>query len=214
MRTLYVVTHPEATHHVEGVVGGWHDSKLTPAGVRAAASIAQALRAQVPDGAEVELFSSDLQRTLRTAEELAELFGGVKPIVDRRLREKSYGEAGGKAQEWLDRRFVPPPAVGERMDHDEGVEGSETKAAWAQRIYAAMDEILQSPCEHQIIVTHGGSLTFLVASWIKMPIESADYASFRASSGSITTLREDDFFHNRQVVSLGDTRHLDSAKAG
>lgn len=212
MRTVYVITHPEATHHVEGVVGGWHDSQLTPAGVRAAVSIAQALRAQIPHGTEVELYSSDLRRTLRTADEVAELFG-VKPILDHRLREKSYGEAGGKPQEWLDRRFVPPPAVGERMDHDEGVEGAETKATWAKRIYAAMGEILQSPCEQQIIVTHGGSLTCVVASWIKMPIESAGYASFRAPSGSITTLREDDFFHNRQVVSLGDTRHLDSAQA-
>ncbi|MFE4685229.1 histidine phosphatase family protein [Streptomyces sp. NPDC056721] len=212
MRTLYVVTHPEATHHLEGVVGGWHDAQLTPAGIRAALSIAQALRARIPDGAEVEVFSSDLQRTSRTAEEVAELFG-VKPILDRRLREKSYGEAGGKPQEWLDRRFVPPPAVGERMDHDENVKGAETKAAWAQRVYAAMDEILQSPCAHQILVTHGGSLTFVVASWIKMPIESAGYASFRASSGSITTLHEDDFFHNRHVVSLGDTLHLDSAHA-
>ncbi|MFD0629471.1 histidine phosphatase family protein [Streptomyces sanglieri] len=99
------------------------------------------------------------------------------------------------------------------MEHDEGVEGAETKAACARRIYAAMDEILQRPCAHQIIVTHGGSLTFVVASWIRMPIESAGYASFRAPSGSITTLREDDFFHNRQVVDLGDTRHLDSTKA-
>ncbi|MFI6474861.1 histidine phosphatase family protein [Streptomyces sp. NPDC050516] len=210
MRTLYVVTHPEATHHVEGVVGGWHDSRLTPTGIRAAASIAQALRAQIPDGAEVDLFSSDLQRTRQTAEQVAELFR-VRPILDRRLREKSYGEAEGRPQKWLDRRFVPPPAVGERMDHDEGVEGAETKAEWAQRIYTAMDEILRRPREHQIIVTHGGSLTFVVASWIRMPIESAGYASFRAPSGSITTLREDDFFHNRQVVSLGDTHHLDPA---
>jgi probable phosphoglycerate mutase len=148
----------------------------------------------------VELFSSDLQRTLRTAEEAAERFG-VEPVLDRRPREKSYGEAGGKPQEWLDRRFVPPPAVGERMDHDEGVEGSETTAAWSQRIYAAVDEILQNPCEHQIIVTHGGSLTFVVASRIKMPIESAGYASLRAP-GSITTLREDDFFRNRQVARI------------
>ncbi|MFC9536523.1 histidine phosphatase family protein [Streptomyces sp. NPDC056975] len=212
MRTLYVVTHPEATHHVEGVVGGWHDAQLTPAGIRATLSIAQALRARIPGGAGVEVFSSDLQRTSRTAEEVAELFG-VKPILDRRLREKSYGEAEGKPQEWLDRRFVPPPAVGERMDHDENVKDAETKAAWAQRVYAAMDEILQSSCAHQILVTHGGSLTFVVASWIKMPIKSAGYASFRASSGSITTLHEDDFFHNRHVVSLGDTLHLDSAHA-
>ncbi|MFE6760299.1 hypothetical protein ACFVDQ_43025 [Streptomyces sp. NPDC057684] len=76
-----------------------------------------------------------------------------------------------------------------------------------------MDDILHNPCEHQIIVTHGGSLTFVVASKIKMPIKSADYAGFRAPSGSITTLHEDDFFHNRHVVSLGDTLHLDSAHA-
>ncbi|MFF2023501.1 histidine phosphatase family protein [Streptomyces sp. NPDC058171] len=109
----------------------------------------------------------------------------MKPVLDRRLREKSYGEAGGRPQEWLDQRFVPPPAAGERMHHDEGVRGAETKAVWAQRIYAAVDEILRSPCEHQIIVTHGGSLTCIVASWI-----------------------------NRQVVSFGDTRHLGSAESG
>ncbi|MTE17763.1 histidine phosphatase family protein [Streptomyces sp. TRM43335] len=212
MRTLHVVTHPEATHHVEGVVGGWHDSRLTPAGVRAAASIARALRTRIPDGAEVELFSSDLRRTRQTAEEIAELFG-VRPIPDRRLREKSYGVAEGRPQEWLDRRFVPPPATGERLEHDEGVEGAETKAAWVRRVYAAMDEILRRPCEHQIIVTHGGSLTFVVAAWIGMPIESLGHVGFRAPSGSITTLREDDFFHNRQVADLGDTRHLDAVEA-
>ncbi|MFD5316566.1 histidine phosphatase family protein [Streptomyces sp. NPDC127098] len=213
MRTLYVVTHPEATHHVERVVGGWHDSRLTPAGVRAAAAVARALRERVPAGAEVELYSSDLLRTRRTAEEIAAVFG-VTPVLDRRLREKSYGEAGGRPQEWLDRRFVPPPAVGERLEHDEGVPGAETKGACARRVYAAMDEILACPCEHQIVVTHGGSQNFVVASWIGMPVESVGYASFRAPAGSITTLREDDFFHNRQVVALGDTRHLESVDAG
>jgi 2,3-bisphosphoglycerate-dependent phosphoglycerate mutase len=213
MRTLYVVTHPEATHHVERVVGGWHDSELTTAGRRAAAYIAQALRDQVPNHAEVELFSSDLQRTRQTADEVAELFA-VEPILDRRLREKSYGEAEGRPQQWLDMRFVPPPAVGDRLAHDEGVKGAETKAAWVHRVYAAMEEILQRPCEHQIIVTHGGTLTPVVAAWIKMPIASIGYASFRVPSGSITTLREDDFFHNRNVVRLGDDRHLASASSG
>ncbi|MFI7423029.1 histidine phosphatase family protein [Nonomuraea sp. NPDC049684] len=212
MRTIYAVTHPEATHHVERVVGGWHDSRLTPAGLSAAVSIARALRARIPVGADVELFSSDLQRTRQTAEKVAELFG-VKPVLDRRLREKSYGEAGGRPQEWLDRRFIPPPAVGERLEHDEGVAGAETKAALARRVYAAMGEILQRPCEHQIIVTHGGSLTCVVTSWIKMPINAIGYASFRVPPGSITTLREDDYFHNRTVASLGDTRHLDPPAA-
>ncbi|OXM51609.1 histidine phosphatase family protein [Amycolatopsis thailandensis] len=199
MRTVYVVTHPEATHHVDRVVGGWFDSELTPDGERAAAAVAESLRAKVPD--DVELYASDLRRTARTAEVIGERFG-VTPVLDRRLREKSYGEAGGKPQEWLDTRFVPPPAVGERLSHDEGIPGAETKGAMAARVYAAMESILESRCEHQIVVTHGGALTFVIAAWIRMPLEAAGYVDFRGSPGSVTVLREDDYFHNRQVVTL------------
>ena len=207
MRNIYVVAHPEATHHVEGVVGGWHDSQLTSAGARAAVSIAEALRSRIPGDAHVELFSSDLQRALQTARVVGDLLH-AEPVIDRRLREKSYGEAEGRPREWLDQRFVPPPAVGDRMGHDEGVPGAETKMAFAQRVYSVMDAILESSCEHQVIVTHGFAATFVLASWIRMPIESLGYVNFRAASGSITLLREDDYFHNRQVASLGDTRHL------
>ncbi|MFE7799283.1 histidine phosphatase family protein [Nocardia sp. NPDC057440] len=207
MRTIYVVAHPESTHHVDGLVGGWYDSQLTPAGSNAADSIAEALRAKIPEHADAELFSSDLQRAWQAANAIGDLLH-VQPVLDRRLREKSYGNAEGKSQEWLKQRFVPPPAVGERMRHDEGIPGSETFATFGQRIYAAMDTILQSDCEHQIIVTHGGAITFVVAAWTKLPIESLAYARFHAASGSITELYEDDYFHNRQVASLGDTRHL------
>ena len=96
------------------------------------------------------------------------------------------------------------------MRYDEGVPGAETKMAFAKRLYAAMDAIVESSCEHQVIVTHGFAITFLVASWIRMPIESLGYVIFQAASGSITTLREDTYFHNRQLASLGDTRHLAS----
>ncbi|EKX64404.1 hypothetical protein STRIP9103_00117 [Streptomyces ipomoeae 91-03] len=40
-------------------------------------------------------------------------------------------------------------------------------------------------------------------------LKSLGHVNLRAPSGSITTLREDDFPHNLQVVSLGDTRHLE-----
>ena len=124
MRTIHVIAHPEATHHIEKVVGGWHDSDLTPAGRGAADAIARALRADIPEGTDVEVISSDLRRAAHTADAVGELFG-VKPLLDRRLREKSYGEAEGGPQEWLDRRFVPPPAEGDRMGHHEGLPGAD-----------------------------------------------------------------------------------------
>lgn len=207
MRTLYVVAHPEATHHTERLVGGWYDSLLTPAGFGAADSIGAKLRARIPADANVELFSSDLQRARHTATVISEHLD-VDVTLDRGLREKSYGEAGGKPQAWLDQRFIPPPAAGDRMRHDEGVRGSETRWSFAERVYASMERILESGCEHQIVVTHGFAVTFVLAVWIKMPMEAAGYVSFRAASGSITELAEDDFFHNRQIVQLGDVTHL------
>lgn len=207
MRTLYLVTHPEATHHVEQVVGGWYDSDLTPAGVRATTAIAAALRAEIPDGTEVEIFSSDLTRTRRTAAEIGRAFG-VDPVLDRRLRERSFGAAEGRATSWLDDRFVAPPMTGEpRLDHVASP-GAEPTRSVAARAYAAMADILARPCTRQIIVTHGGTLTYLVACWIGMPVESVGQVAFRSASGGITTLREDDRYHNREVVALGDIRHL------
>lgn len=55
MRSICVVTHPEATHHVDGVVGGWHDSELTAQGRRQAEAIAQTLGRQLA-GRNVEVF--------------------------------------------------------------------------------------------------------------------------------------------------------------
>ncbi|MDN3241589.1 histidine phosphatase family protein [Glycomyces tritici] len=207
MRTLYVVTHPQATHHVEGRVGGRYDSDLTPAGAEAAGRVSEALRSAIPNEATVELYSSDLKRTKQTAEVIGKRFG-LEPVLDARLREASFGEAEGHPQARWDELFSPPPAEGDRMGHRH-IPGSESRAEVAQRIYAAVDEITESPCEHQIVVTHGYAFTFAVAAWIRMPIEALGYALFKARSGSITTLHEDDLYRGRLVLRLGDTRHLD-----
>lgn len=206
MRTLYVVTHPQATHHVEGRVGGRYDSDLTPAGVEAAGRIAEALRAAIPDSTTVELFSSDLQRTRQTAEVVGKRFG-LEAAFDARLREASFGEAEGHPQARWDELFIPMPVGGDRMDHRH-IPGSESRREVAQRIYAFMDETTRRPCEHQVVVTHGYAFTFVVAAWIGMPLEALGHVVFKAQSGSITTLHEDDRYRGRLVLRLADTGHL------
>jgi 2,3-bisphosphoglycerate-dependent phosphoglycerate mutase len=205
-RRIYVVTHPEATHHVEGVVGGWHDSDLTARGWRHAEAIAQTLSRQLA-GRNAEVFSSDLLRARRTADAIATTLNTI-PVVDPRWREKSYGIAEGRQQSWLNERFISPPAIGDRMSHDEGIPGAETKAEFAERIYVATAEILSRSVEHIVIVTHGFALTYVITAWLEIPWRHAGFASFASRSGGITTLEEDDFFHNRQVVTLADTSHL------
>ncbi|MFD2839199.1 histidine phosphatase family protein [Populibacterium corticicola] len=202
MRTLYVVTHPEATHHVEGRVGGWYGSELTPKGLKAADQVGAALAARIPRSESIELFSSDLRRTTQTAAAISTHLG-IEPVFDPRLREKSYGVAEGKPQAWLDERFRTPPPVGKRLRHDEGIDGAETMHVFATRIYESMEEILERQCSHQIISTHGGVLTFAAAAFLRLPIDALGHMRLRARPGTITVLREDDYFHNRSLIELG-----------
>ena len=73
MRQISVVTHPQATHHVDGLVGGWHDSALTELGLRQAERIAERLRELIPVDASAELYASDLRRAQQTAEAIARI---------------------------------------------------------------------------------------------------------------------------------------------
>lgn len=210
VREIFVVTHPQATHHVEDRVGGWFDSELTALGREQARRIAASLAASVQPGA--KLYSSDLRRAAQTAATIGEVLQ-LEPAWLSDLREKSYGVGEGKPDAWFRERFVPPPRTGERMDHDEGLAGAETKLQWAQRVYAGMDKILTDSPRQTIIVTHGGSATYVVARWISMPLDSLSYVSFKFDSGSITRLVEDDYFHNRAVSRLNDTTHLSAPTA-
>lgn len=212
MRTLYVVTHPEATHHLDGVVGGWFDSRLTERGMRQADAIAERLRQLIPTDVVPDLYSSDLTRASQTAQVVARRLD-VMPVLVPGLREKSSGVAEGQPQSWLDERFIPPPADGDRMNHVEGVDGAETKQAFATRIYEAVDTVLAGDSEHQIVVTHGGALTFVVTAWARLPSETTGYLALRAASGSISVLSEDDYLHNRAVISLNGTDHLAQVQA-
>ncbi|GEA87470.1 histidine phosphatase family protein [Cellulomonas cellasea] len=206
-RTLWLVTHTEASHHVDGLVGGWFDSALTARGEREAALVGQALRRQVPHGTGVEVVTSDLRRARQTADAVGDALG-VTPTLDARLREKSYGVAGGRPQAWLEERFVVPPASGDRLRHDEGVEGAETWLTFARRVYAGVTDLLARAREHQVLVAHGGSGQLVVAAWLGIPVEATGYARFRLPAGSITVLREDGRFHSREVAELGSTAHL------
>ena len=206
MRYVYLVKHPEAQHHVDGLVGGWHDSRLTGRGEQQAERIGEALAAKI--GAhEVEIISSDLQRAQHTAERIAARFS-VSVRTDPRLREKSYGEADGRPESWLKDRRVPPPEHGNRLDHLDGPQGAETLRTLVDRLYPALDDILRRPMDHQIIVSHGTASSYLIAAWIGMPREATDRVFFRMAAGGITTLLRNDWHFSQQVVRLNDTQHL------
>lgn len=205
MKTLYVVTHPQSVHHAEGRVGGWYDTALTDLGRRQAEAIASRL-ADRTAGQTPSLTSSDLLRCHETAAIIGRHLS-LTPRLTPDLREMSCGIAEGRPQAWLSARRPPVPEEG-GLDDTGGIEGAETRRQTGTRIYRAMDEILADPADCHIIVTHGFALTFVIAWWIGMPIESLARVNFPVASGSITHLAEHPFWKSRAVVTLGDTRHL------
>jgi probable phosphoglycerate mutase len=207
MKQIFVVTHAESVHHVEGRVGGWYDTPLTETGRRQAGQIAERLHSLLRKQ-EVELFSSDLLRASQTAEAIGARFS-VTAVLMPALREMSHGVAEGQPQEWLSRNQVPP-SEDDLLDY-RGVIKGETRREVAARIYPALEQIAARDCETQIIVTHGFALTFIVAAWIDMPIETLGRVSFPVRSASITRLASDPYWRNRAVLSLGDVTHLTAA---
>lgn len=91
--TVLLVTHTEAQHHVDGLVGGWFDSELTPRGHKQVVCVAAAVAERIGTSA-VRLYSSDLRRAHQTARHIADRLG-VNVTTDDRLRERSFGEAEG-----------------------------------------------------------------------------------------------------------------------
>ncbi len=135
MREICVVTHTQATHHVERKVGGWYNSALTDKG-EADAQLC-GLRLADLGWTSVPIFSSDLRRARETAHELANCLDSSVQY-DARLREMSFGTAEGKSTETI------PPILSscgaDRLDFRNEF-GGETKRELATRIYAAMGRL-------------------------------------------------------------------------
>lgn len=204
MTTFFVVTHAEATHHVERRVGGWYDSELTPLGHRHAETIAGELRSRLEDTPRI--YTSDLKRALQTAEPIAQVFA-TEPLLRAELREASCGVAEGKAKLWLDEHIVLPPRDGNRLDH-RICEGAETRREVATRVYQFIDHLLKSAPDSVVIVTHGFALTFVISACLAIPIESLEYVRYSADSGSLTRLEIDPEWGDRKLVSFNETVHL------
>ena len=205
MRNVYVVTHAQSLHHIERRVGGWYDTSLTDLGREQAEKTGRFLKSAI-DSTDVQLFSSDLKRAAETAEIIGKHL--QKPVtLDSRLREMSYGEAEGKPQSWFRDRIKPQSTDGNRLDH-RVYKGAESRFEVADRVSAALTDILERSALATVIVSHGFASTFLFMAWMKIPADHMVYCNLPTRPGSITKLHEDDLFGNRSVSYLCSTAHL------
>lgn len=164
MTTLILWRHGITEWNAERRVQGQTDTPLSGIGRTQAAVAAQMLAARKPDA----LVSSDLARCTGTAAPLAELTGLVVQL-DRRLRERHYGEWQGLTMGEVADRFPEAYARQRGGSHDLG-HGIEPPTDVAKRVGEALREITDAtPGGTTVVVTHGGAARYGVFDLLDWP---------------------------------------------
>lgn len=194
MQTIFLITHCEATHTVEGKVGGWYDSALTENGEKQAQDLALQLNDLIAINS-LQIYSSDLKRAAQTAELLTKNKESIQ--FDRRLREMSFGTHEDLPKNEHLQSMIPINSNGSRMDH-RICPGAESRREVATRIKEFVEEIIDEG-KDTLFVTHGFAATFVIAAFQKIDIECQGYLNYALKPGSIVKLKIDDLFENRTV---------------
>ena len=199
MKRICLITHAQATHSVEGKVGGWFDSGLTDKGMGQAIELREKVASHNFELDKLTAYSSDLKRAVQTAEILLDNSGSVLNL-DCRLREMSFGRHEGMCQSEHEKIIIPSSLTGDRLGH-KICDGAESRRDVAIRVSEFVNEIMEIAGD-VLVVTHGFAATFFIAAFQKLDIESMGYLAYTFKPGSISVLIDDDLFKNRSVSVL------------
>jgi probable phosphoglycerate mutase len=199
-----VVRHGETEWNVRARVQGHRDSPLTAAGLAQAEALAQRLAREPFDA----LVSSDLGRARQTAACIAAR-SGLAPVLDARLRERSFGAGEGLSYEEIDRAFPDVFSRTRDIDPDLAIPGGESRRQFHERVRAAFLALArQHDGERVAVVCHGGVLTSLyrivhdipIAHAHRIPIANASYNALAFDADAWTLEAWDDTDHLPGVV--------------
>ena len=151
MTQLILIRHGETLWNTERRMQGQLDSPLTERGLWQA----QQLGIRLKNQPFTTLYSSDLPRAARTAEQIA-IVTGPTILTAERLRERHFGVFEGMTQKEM--QVCDPESYERFMSRDPqyAVPGGESPAAFFARCRAALEELAQRHADETIaIVTHG-----------------------------------------------------------
>lgn len=208
MARIILVQHCQSEHHVNGLSGGWTDTSLTELGRRQAEIIGRKLRDGL-NSSEYVLYSSDLLRASQTAEIIGELLG-LEVNINKELREINTGDAAGKTKEWA--RANRNPRTGSSFDLDyQEFQNGETWRQFFRRVCECLELICETNEKNLLIVTHGGTLAYIIAWWLKFSEQMLGTTYFSASPASISVLTRNGY--NQNVLEVfNDSSHLSLLK--
>lgn len=199
-RKIILVRHGETDYNHHGRWQGWIDIPLNKQGLKQAEKLARRLESEVVD----VLYTSDLKRSLQTAELVASKLG-IKPVTSEKLRERHMGILEGLTYEESEERFkkILEKFFDPEDQEFNGHEG-ETQKEVRKRLKSFVDFLQDWHADQTVvIVTHGGSKYYLLQFLTKEPL-----GEFRFGNAAITVLKKSVQGIYR-IVTYADTSHLE-----
>jgi len=186
MSNIILIQHCQSEHHINNMSGGWTDTPLTELGRYQAEKIGERLKGFVEKN-DYALYSSDLLRASQTADIVGAQLN-LDVILEKDFREINSGIAAGKTKEWANSNRNPRAKDEFDLDYRE-FQGGENWREFYSRVSTCMDKIYKSEREKSfLIVTHGGTLGYILAWWLKFTPEMIVNVYFSSSVGGITVL--------------------------
>lgn len=206
MLQVYLVRHGETEWNAARRIQGQSDSPLTEKGVFQAKQIAERVRNE----GITHVISSDLGRTKRTAQIIADACG-CEITTDPRLRELHMGvletreldKLSSKEEAWR-KQMVDGTPEGRIPD-------GETMSELAARMHEALNSCLNLPeGSKPLLVSHGIALGCLVSTLLGLPAHAERRLRLRNCSLSRVDHQQSAWLANGWVVeTAGDIAHLD-----
>ncbi|MGI8552992.1 MAG: histidine phosphatase family protein [Dehalococcoidia bacterium] len=201
MRRLILCRHGETPNNSERRFTGWADPSLTLMGRRQARALGRRLRGQALDAA----YSSDLRRTVETANLVLRGRDGLEPRPEPALREANFGEWQGLTFAEAQARNPGQFTALLRRSADFRPPGGETILEVHERVTTSFAEIRgRHDGQNVLFVSSGGPLQILLTALFGMPPDSHWRLGMGNCSVSIV-----DFVQDEPLLTLlNDRTHL------
>lgn len=196
---LVLVRHGQTVHNIAGKIAGRTDSPLSETGL----SQAQEVAAYVAANYSLDvLYSSPLQRALRTAEIIAQPIS-LCPLVREDLKELNFGDLENSSEAEM-AKALPEAWLASRNleNYDFAWPNGERRGEFFARVRAAFDSILLAhPGQTIGVVAHGAVLGSLLADiaegrphlWRRYLVRNCSVSEVEARDGGLAICRLNEF---------------------
>lgn len=169
---LILFRHGESYHNLDRIFSGWSETSLTPKGIHQAKRLAEIFRNEKIDVG----FTSGQLRSMQTLAEILVYHPSAKVIIDKRIRERNYGDLTGKNKDEFAKKNIDLFKQIHR-GYFADVPNGENFFQVSKRVFSFMDELISFMQKEKVNVAlslHGNSMRLAIQYLEKLSNEQTE----------------------------------------